>query len=139
MNEKSKLTNLRTELDIINLEFLELIEKRQEVVNHIQELKGRSTNWSPVREKELFLLYAQVNGPSYELDLMYSLLIEKQASQIGTYPRWSLGQHLESIDNNIYSFINPILLFIRNREEYQKLKIKIEYKNTIEETFKNEG
>lgn len=142
MNENLKLHNLRTELEIINFEFFELIDKRQAIVNQIQALKKESketSNWNPIREKELFEKYHASNNSDKKLDLMYSLLIEKQAHEIGRYPEWSNGEHLNISERKLASFINPILLFIRNKEEYRDLDLKEEYNNIVEEIFKNES
>ena len=52
----------------------------------------------------LFKKYVSLN-PSFSLnyDLMFSLLIETQASQCGDYPEWSNGIHLKKRSYDIYN------------------------------------
>ena len=128
MSETDVVNHLRSELEIVNMEFVELLDRRQNLVTSIQKAKKNQNIWMPKREISLFKKYVSLN-PSFSLnyDLMFSLLIETQASQCGDYPEWSNGIDLKKRSYDIYERINPILLFVRNRSKYQSLVLKDEY------------
>jgi chorismate mutase len=141
MGLNPELNKLRTNLEQVNSKLLELINQRQETVDQIQTIKGAANSnriWVPEREFSLFQEFNKANPKDSKLDLIYSLLIEKQAMVSGNYPEWSTGEHLDGACQNSNEMINPILLFIRNRSEYQKLKLSKNYNLILKGLFKDE-
>lgn len=142
MSAVEALSELRKELDKINVRIFSHLNKRQQIVRKIQSEKCKleiTTSWSPLREKEIFLVYIK-SYPLFDLehDLLYSLLIEKQASLTAKYPRWSRLEHLREPSLGIEFLVNPVLLFLRDKNVYHRLDLLSEYKEKIERTFCNE-
>ncbi|MFT6633405.1 MAG: chorismate mutase [Bacteriovoracaceae bacterium] len=141
MIKNPELEILRTELESINLNFLEMLDKRQKIVTQIQTVKKESSTkniWVPERELSLFKKYDELNPTDIKKDLIYSLIIESQAKVSADYPEWSAGEHLENSELNLNNMMNPILLFIRNRSEYQKLKLSKHYNLILKDLLKDE-
>lgn len=130
MSSESKLKHLRQELDILNLRFMELVDQRFEIVKEVEKIKSESDSdmWSPDREIKLFQKYVELT-PHADLrfDSMYSLLIETQASKVGNYPEWSKKSHLNSESGTLADYVNPILLFARDKAKWMALDFKSEY------------
>ncbi len=131
--ESRKLSNLRHKLEILNYKFLDLLDKRLELVKGIQQEKKKLDHsvdiWTPDREYYLFKKFVEQNPYlDFRVDFMYSLLIEYQACMIGDYPVWSEHQHLNSVQNNLFERINPLLLYLRDRKKWEILDLKEEYK-----------
>ena len=126
------LTLLRQDLSKLNKEILTLFNLRTLKVAEIQNLKldqGLSL-WSPEQEYILFKDLVESLNPSVNQCLLISLTIEEQSLE--GYPRWSQGAHLEHEPSTLMELINPILLFVKSKSEYQKLKLKTEIKKQIE-------
>lgn len=141
MTPTTEIEELRSQLDAINIQFFEIVKKRQRVVTKIQSLKNNGWSnriWVPAREFKLFKDYCFATEKNFELDQIYSLLIEKQARVCGDYPAWSLCEHLAKVSGNKFERMNPILLFIRNKSEYHKLELKNEYTKDLKEVLNNE-
>src|SRR5690606_25101130 len=91
-------------------------------------------SWDPVREFELFK--SLIFSNDLALATSYSLLIESQVNSIIDYPKWSKGEHLLAQSGSLIDFINPILLFIVNRSQYNSLKLKPEYQSILDEVLR---
>ena len=137
--KNEKLTNhLRRELDILNLRFMDLVDQRFEVIKDIYKIKAHDSvsMWTPEREFLLFKKYIELT-PKADLrfDMMYSLLIEAQASRISDYPEWSKAVHIETVQNDLTEFINPILLFVRSESKWKTLNFKEDYLLKMQKAF----
>ena len=136
---QDNLEHLRQELEILSLRMMELVDQRFEIIQDIQKIKQQKSQdlWSPEREYKMFKKYIELT-PKADLrfDQMYSLLIEVQASRVGNYPEWSKGVHLEQGEFGLEAFINPILLYMRDKKAWNKLTIKADYLTQIEEVLK---
>ncbi len=129
----SNLILLRKELQEINTEFLSLYHKRlhkvSQIVWHKEDLLKL---WDPIQEYKLFKQYVLMFPmQDHAQDLIFSITIELQANSLGKYPRWSLGEHLQEPVKDSIGQINPILLLVRNKAEYQALNLKEEYLRSL--------
>ncbi len=139
MNE---LGELRQRLSNITKEISSLTALREGIISHIQSLKkiNDQSSWDPEQELKMFqnLLDPQVTMSAQEL-LHLSLLIEMQSIRYSDYPRWSESVHLveNEVQNRIYSQINPVLVFLSDREKFYGLKFKSEYDQVLKGFLKN--
>lgn len=120
----------RQQISHINQQLFHLLQERKELVGKIQSLKKNS--WAPERELEIFRLYKHEfpDANQYE-DFIFSLIIESQSIAYG-YPAWSQAEHLIHPANCISHQLNPILLMVKNKPEYEALNLKPLYKEKIE-------
>lgn len=127
-SDLSDLDRLREQLELINTSIFKLIDHRKEVVANIQKLKGSSTHFDPAREHWLFL-HMDLTCKSFNEILIFSLIIEEQAqaNKEGSYPRWSLKEHIQIKTDDPIEMINPILLYCWDRALYQRLNFTDSY------------
>jgi chorismate mutase len=128
----SSLDSLRSELNQLNYQMVDLLAKRKQMVHQIQEEKihlGKPV-FSPARENELFKKFQeQLQSLSVKELLIFSLVIEEDAHSFSSsYPAWSEGEHLQNdSSNNLAEQINPILLKVILPGEFEKLSLKADF------------
>lgn len=127
----NNLQSLRSKLDSINIDLIQALLSRQQVITDIFSLKEEENigAWNPEREKEIYSnleqSFGQLNLP---MVLVFSLIIEEQASQCGAYPLWSRREHLSSFTGMLEELTNPVFLKAFNQDQYEKLDLKEKYK-----------
>lgn len=129
---QNDLSTLRKDIQKINKELFELLSERQKTINKILTIKNNETKnlWDPQREKKLFFEFKK-ELRNLNVAAQFSLMMETQMS--GNYPRWSAKEHLTESTGHLRDIINPILLFVVNKSEYQHLKLHAEIQSLIEE------
>lgn len=126
------LSALRDQIEHTNSELFQIIECRQSLINDVVSYKEKCNQslWDIKREKKLFLNLSS-KLQDLKVAAQFSLMMESQMAK--TYPAWSEGEHLLELTGHIRDFINPVLLFVVNKSEYQNLKLQNEIKSLIEE------
>lgn len=140
----SDMEELRKRLKNLTEDILSMTQKRSQLVSEIQNVKKTTKQqaWDPTQELKLFKEYIKKESllTSVQQALWLSLLIEEQAAKFSDYPLWSESVHLDSVQTqkSLYHQINPILVFLTNKEEYIKLEFNQNYAIVFKELFKYE-
>lgn len=127
----SNLSISRKKLLQTTIDIALLLDKRFSQLEEVFKQKNKLNleSWDPIREKEL---YFEIQKSFDQIDetmlLILSLIIEKQASDLSNYPRWSMREHLKKINNDNYELINPVFLKYYDLKKYGKLNLKEKYK-----------
>lgn len=139
MITEDSLSKLRSSLSQFNLEFLTYISNRQKIVDRIQNEKislERVQIWDPVQELKVFKKIISIDQ---DLDInylyMFSMLIETQACSLYEYPRWTHAEHLDLKSGSICDFINPILLYLIDSKEFNRLCLKQTFKEQLNQVI----
>ena len=123
-----KLSGLRSELESINDEFLDIVEKRRELTCKIGVAKLLSNFPAFDHEREKYL-YSKLSGRLEELTikelLAFSLISEAQAGE--KYPEWSKMAHLEERTLEPSAMVNPVMLFFYSRRLFGSLKFNSKF------------
>lgn len=132
-----ELESMRESLSKLSQDLLKSILKRKEIVKDIQQLKDQSEKFYAFdgeQERKLFVKFKNaLSQLSLKELLAYSLLIEDHACvEVGAYPQWSQGIHLESNQTSLSGMVNPILLATIYKDEYDKLPLNDEFKKLLE-------
>lgn len=128
---------LRAEIEEINLNLFKQLSRRQKVVEQIQVFKkNKESLWDPSRELKVFQQNMS-HFKSLEDAFLFSVVMEVQAAKTGNYPKWSLGEHLNSKPQNIIEMTNPILIYIKYPKLFKQLSLRKEYRKSIMQLAKS--
>ncbi len=134
LSPEQQLDDLRSNLLILNHDFLSLLDKRRALCIKIQEMKtllGKNSLYDPEREFEVFKKFHQdLMHLSVKEMLSFSLIMEQQAQVFspGSYPNWSEGVHLLSDQRlQLFEMINPLMLKAKSSELFEKLKLSKDF------------
>ena len=123
------IETLRADLLQITIEIIRSINERKNKVRSIQTFKKENNlkSFDPKREKEVFLKLKNDMSHSSLCELLaISLLIEDHAGE--DYPKWSERVHIAKPEHKLIEQINPLLLLLIRKDEFNMLHLKSEYK-----------
>jgi chorismate mutase len=129
-SQESKLSQLREALAQSNSELFLTIAERRQITVLIQDIKT-GPRYDPERELELFKnSQSDLKHLSIKELLAFSLIMEDQAMAMapGSYPSWSLGNHLTAKTGELSEMINPLLLKVAHPSLFSKLTLTAEFK-----------
>lgn len=126
------LQELRSELDGINQQLIDLVKVRRNVVTQIQKQKprhgGSFASYDSEREWSLFVrLKPQLEQLTLKELLAFSLLMEEQAGAPVRYPEWSETIHLVSNANAIEHRLNPLLVKLLWPAQFEALNLSAQF------------
>ena len=125
------LTDLRSSLEKINIELIQMLIDRRDLVSQIQHIKKleNANHFDPGQEWIVFSnLSNDLNEWSLEEILAFSLIMQSHVGKESNYPRWSTGEHLVKKSDNIIDQINPILLAKLKPELVESLEFNNSFK-----------
>ncbi len=137
----NQLHSYRDQLFDLTKTILNLIKEREVLVEKIQKEKELTDNeaslfknFDPKREALIFSeLKKQLSNLTSKELLALSLLIESQANYSEGYPCWSDLVHLDKKAGSIAEQTNPILLATVDKNSYDALPLKNEFKSILDE------